>query len=328
MVTFVRINNLYVDARFYEFLRAYDNRVSSLILSFESLDLINYIVVEDSDMVSFLPKNKYKSLDPSVDVCSDGIGRMKIKIGRLLSKLFPMDVISQFIRSGSDVENFVNLYKSHFDTSNVEMVIVEGEEIKKWYHESNYLVPSGNCIGTLWNSCMRYHVRQKFLNFYVKNDFKLLVMLQKDECDQYRVRARALLLEAETTDDSYLPKGTKVKVMDRIYTVYDSDVNTFKKWADDNGYISKFEQNSKSKVFFSVNGENKFISLVFKAKMPYMDYYPYLDTFSYFRYDTGCFYNNCDIRHDYVLVQANGNLEPDSEEHEEYEDDYIPEEDW
>ena len=331
MVNLVRVNrNLYVDNRFYEFLRAYDNRVSALILSFDTLDNINYIVVDDSDMVSVLPKSKYKLLDNGVDPCGDGIGRSKMKVGRILSKLFTKDLVSQFIRSESDIEKFVNLYKSHFDSSNKEVKIVEGEEIKKWYLEDNYLMPNGNCFGTLWNSCMRYHNRQKFLNLYVKNDFKLLVMLEKDEHGRDRVRSRALLVEAETTDDSYLPKGTKVKVMDRIYSVYDSDVNTFKTWAKENGYISKFEQTAKSKVFFSVNDEeNRFISLVLKLQVPHMNYYPYLDTFSYFKWDKGEFYNNCDIRHDYVLVQANGGLEPErNEEDSDFLEEVENDENW
>lgn len=329
MVNSVRVNrNLYVDSRFYEFLRSCDNRVSSLILSFDIIDSINYISIHSSDMISVLPKSKYKVLDGTVDPYSDGIGRMNMKVGRLLTKLFPKEIISQFIRSESDIEHFVNLYKSHFDDSNKEFRIVEGDEIKKWYHEANYLMPNGNCFGTLWNSCMRYQNRLKFLNLYTLNpQFKMLVMLQKDEYGQDKVRARALLVEAETADDSYLPKGTPVKVMDRIYSVFDSDVNTFKKWAKENGYISKYEQTAKSKVFFSVNeDENKFLSLVIKPKQPHLNYYPYLDTFSYFRWDKGEFYNNCEARHDYVLVQATGGLAPENNENEEEE--FIEEDNW
>lgn len=328
MVNSVRINNsLYVDVRFYEFLRSYDNRVSALILSFDTIDSLNYISIHNSDMISFLPKSKYKSLEGDVDPYSDGIGRMNMKVGRLISKLFPKELISQFIRSESDVERFVNLFKSHFDDSLRELRVVEGDEIKKWYNEKNYLMPDDNCFGTLWNSCMRYQERMKFLNFYTDNpEFKMLIMIQKDQYGKEKVRARALLVDAQTTDDSFLPKGTPVKVMDRIYTVYDSDVNTFKKWAADNGYISKYEQTAKSKVFFSVDDENKFISLVLRPKKAHFNYYPYLDTFSYFRWDTGEFFNNCDIRHDYVLVQANGALEPEEPNSDEPE--FIEEDSW
>ena len=154
-------------------------------------------------------------------------------------------------------------------------------------------------------------------------------MLQKDEYGQNKVRARALLVESETTDSDYLPKGSPVKVMDRIYSVYDSDVNIFKKWAKENGYISKFEQTAKSKAFFTVDdGDNKFISLVMRLDNPRIDYYPYLDTFSYFSWSKGEFFNNCDIRHDYVLIQANGMLEPESDNDENHEDDIIEDDGW
>lgn len=327
MVNSVRVNqNLYVDARFYEFLRTYECRVSALILGFDTLDSINFISIHSPEMISVLPKSKYKSLDNNNDPYSDGIGRTNMKVGRLIQKLFPPELIKQFINSESDIEKFVNYFKSHFDESNKDFIIVEGEEIKKWYHENSYLMPSGNCYGTLWNSCMRYQDRQKFLNLYTTNpQFKMLVMTQKDRYGEDKVRARALLVEAETTDDSYLPKGTKVKVMDRIYSVYDSDVITFKTWAKENGYISKYEQTAKSKIFFTtIDDENKYISLKLKLDNPHLNYYPYLDTFSYFRWDKGEFFNNPEIRHDYILVQANGRLEAERNE-DEIEEEFIEE---
>ena len=33
--------------------------------------------------------------------------------------------------------SFVNIYKSWFDPSNFILKVVEGEEIRKWYNESN-----------------------------------------------------------------------------------------------------------------------------------------------------------------------------------------------
>lgn len=320
MVNSIRLNqNLYVDFRFYEFLRTYDSRVSSLILNFDTLDSINFISIHSPDMVSALPKSKYKLIENN-DPYSDGIGRINMKVGRLIQKLFPKELIKQFINSESDIEKFVNYFKSHFDESNKKFIVVEGEEIKKWYCQDNYFIPGGNSRGTLWNSCMRYKNRQKFLDLYTKNSqFKMLVMTQKDSYGEDKVRARALLVEAETTDDSYLPKGTKLKVMDRIYSVYDSDVITFKTWAKENGYISKYEQTAKSKIFFTTaDGENKYISLKVKLDNPHLNYYPYLDTFSYFRWDRGEFYNNPEIRHDYILVQANGRLEAEPNEEEDF----------
>lgn len=324
MIESIRINeDLYVDVRFFEFLKTSCSRVSSLILNFRTLKLVNYISISDnSEMVTLLPKSKFKMVDSGVDPYSDGIGRIEMKIGRLISKLFDSEVINQYVKNQSTIEHFVNSYKSHFDRSNISFKVVDGDDIKKYYLERNYLAPNGNYFGTLWNSCMRYKERQKFLELYVKNpnQFKMLVMIQKVDDVEF-IRGRSLLCNVKTTDDSFLPKGSDVKVMDRIYYLYDSDVIAFKKWASENGYITKFEQNAKSKPFFVVGDENKFISLVLSPEFPHNSYYPYLDTFSYFKYDDGLYYNNIEMNHDYSLIQFNGRLEPDPPEDEDDEND-------
>jgi hypothetical protein len=305
----VRVNRtLWVDSKFYEFIRTSNTRVAALICNFETLPEVRFIAVESSDTISYLPEKKNDNLGLQ-DPFSDGIGRVKVKVGRIVNKLFSKEILQGYV-SPRDVEHFVNSFKSHFDEDNQYYKIVEGEEIKKWYLEDNYLVINGDCRGTLWNSCMRYYKRQPFLDMYSKNSsFKMLCLLTKDEYGEERVRARALLVDAFTEDDSKLPKGTPVKFMDRIYAYYDSDFQKFTKWADENGYIYKYEQNSKSKPYVYFRGEGCVLNMSVKLENYDFRTYPYLDTFSFFNKREGILYNFPDDHYQYELIQADGNIE-------------------
>lgn len=328
----VRVNrHLWVDSKFYEFIRSSNTRVAALICNFETSPEIRFIAVESADTISYLPEKKSQNIGLQ-DPFSDGIGRVKVKVGRIVNKLFSQEILKHYTTS-RDVEYFVNSFKSHFDEDNQWFKIVEGEEIKKWYLEDNYLVLNGECRGTLWNSCMRYPKRQSFLDMYSKNSaFKMLCLLTKDEYGEEKVRARALILDAQTEDDSKLPKGTPVKFMDRIYGFYDSDVQKFIKWADDNGYIYKYEQNAKSKPYVYFKNEGCALPLSVKLENFNFRTYPYLDTFSFFNKSTGMLYNYPDSPYEYELIQADGNLEREenrsNQDNEEVDEDFLIDDDW
>ncbi len=317
-----RINsNLVVDLYIKDFLSC-NCRINNLILSFNTLPEVNYLSTGDKpDTVSYLPLKKVESvLNGNIDPFSDGIGRVNIKVGRLVYKLFDKSLIQEYV-SDFDVENFVNQYKSFFDQSNSRLVIVEGEDIKKYYLDENYYFPDR---GTLWNSCMRYRERQKFLDLYQVNSdkIKMLVLLtQKDEVE--RVKGRALLWN-HVQDGS----GATMKIMDRIYTINDSDVIIFKRWARDNGYITKAYQNAKSQNVFDVDGEEKIINLSVKLDNHKLRYYPYLDTFQFYDEGKGLFHNSYMKPHDYVLIQSNGSRFPPEPEPEPDPDFEPDEQEW
>jgi hypothetical protein len=322
-----RINeNLVVDSQFRDFLSANSSRVVMMILSFITLEDINYIGITDKiDTVSYLPSNKFKFVEENdIDPFSDGIGRQSIKVGRLIFKLFPKNLIDEYIHP-SHIEEFVNLFKSFFDQSNRRLVVVSGEDIRKYYLDKNYAYPDR---GTLWKSCMRYQDRQRFLDLYVvsPDKIKMLVLLVKDELGVEKVKGRALLWE-EVEDMS----GNKLKFMDRIYTIFDSDVFIFKGWARENGYISKMYQNAKSHDLVDINGEETLMNLSVTLENHKLNYYPYLDTFSFYNCKLGRFSNNENKYYDFILVQSNGGLHPpDPEPEPELEDNWINEEqdDW
>jgi hypothetical protein len=261
----------------------------------------NFICIKSEERgtsLTYLPKSKYPKLE-KFDAYGEKIGRTSIKPGRFIKKFFPE--ISEV-----QVDEFVNLFKSHFDQSISELKIVEGSDILKYYNQTNYHAPGLGKIGTLWNSCMRQPERNKFLKLYRDNpnQIKMLVLLTPDG----RVRARALIWYGLTCLD-----GKTWNVLDRIYTVFDHDVPLFKKWAKERGFISKSFQNAKTEKIFDIAGEQKSLDLKCQLENWDFNYYPYLDTFKFFNQYKGTLSNSRKWSWDYCLIQSDGSLEPEPE---------------
>jgi len=315
-------NRLIFDHEMINFLdRGHNMRISQILIHGMS-GLIkeegNFIkrVEGESDTLSYLPKAKYHIIndDNTKDPFGDGIGRTTIKIGRFVRKFLSQSAFEEFNIKDSDVEKFVNFFKSYFNFDPSKMMIVSGEEIKKYYLEENYFRPSGCRYGTLWNSCMRQKERNEFMELYAVNpEAKMLVLFDDDETGR-KVRARALLWDGVKDFDS----DKEYKFMDRIYTVYDHDVVVFKNWAKENGYLSKWEQNAKSEIYVDVDNhpERKHLYLILKNHN--LSWYPYLDTFKYYDVFKGRFSNSSHYDFNYILVQSSGLVERQrEEEHEE-----------
>lgn len=313
-------NRLIFDHEMNNFLDRRNDRISQILIHGMS-GLIkeegNFIKRVDGtiDTLSYLPIKKYSVIqnDHSKDPFGDGVGRQTIKIGRFVKKFLSENAFDEFNIKDSDIEKFVNFYKSYFNYDPTKLKIVEGDEIKKYYLEDNYFEPSGLKYGSLWNSCMRQKERNKFMNLYALNDVKMLVLFSDDE----KVRARALLwdnVKEFKTDNVY-------KFMDRIYYVYDHDVDVFKKWANENGYFSKWEQNAKSELFIDVDGNLERKHLYVLLENHNMSWYPYLDTFKFYNVNKGRFSNSQNWNYNYTLVQSSGLVEREPEYDDEYEGD-------
>jgi hypothetical protein len=297
-----------------DFLSLTSNRINDILIHGDS-ELIseegNFIKNEENDFLSYLPKSKYQK-DADFDPYSKGIGRVKIKIGRFVRKFISEKSFIQFEITDQTIEFFVNSFKSYFNSTTSSIKMIEGTEILKWYLDENYYTPNGMRFGSLWNSCMRYHDRNKYMTLYAKNpNIKMAVFLVDD-----KVRCRALLWnDAKDLD------GKSYKVMDRIYSVYDHDVILFKNWANENGYISKWTQSAKSEKTFDVGGITTTIDLIIKLENYQFRYYPYLDTFKYYNEYKGTFSNSRKWSYDYILIQSNGSVEPEPEPDPEWSDD-------
>ena len=316
-------NRLIFDHEMCNFLERANNRKITSVLLHGMSGLIseegNFICRESGsiDTLSYLPKSKYKVVD-SKDPFSEGIGRVNIKFGRFLKKFLSKSAFSELNITDSEIEKFVNFFKSYFNSSIDNLKVVEGDDILKYYLQDNYFSPNGNMFGTLWNSCMRQSERNKFMKLYAKNpNVKMLVFFS----DNDKVRARALLWEG-VKDHKDTTK--EYKFMDRIYYVYDHDVNVFKDWSRENGYISKWEQNAKSELIFDVDGEITRMQLYVELDSTGLSYFPYLDTFKNFFVRGNRFSNSQNYNFDYILVQSNGQVERDEPEPEpDWEDDDL-----
>lgn len=289
--------------------------IAQILLNGDSKHILlegNFIskVEKEIDMVSFLPVSKFEKVE---DVWNKG--RTPMKIGRFLRKFLNEYSIKNYEIDDIQIEKFVNTFKSYFSRDISKLKIVEGVDILKYYQEDSYHIYGGR-YGSLWNSCMRQYERNKFMKLYADNIDKVKMLVFFD--DNEKIRARALLWEGVRDHND---KDTKYKFMDRIYSFYDHDVDFFKDWAKENGYITKWEQSAKSERDFDLGDRvHSRMSLYVKLENTEQDYFPYLDTFKFYNVDKKRFSNADGFKFDYVLIQSNGAVEREEEEPDEEPD--------
>jgi hypothetical protein len=228
---------------------------------------INFIGVSKSDKtkLSYLTEERMKNMEPSDYWTSSR--RYQIKPGGLVGKVF------KGIHN-SDVECFSNAFRAQLLMDKINFKVVEGEDIRKYYHYSTYNDESSS----LGSSCMKYERCQKFLDIYVKNTglISMVLMLNEDNM----LLGRALLW-----------KNDDFKVMDRIYTENDEMlVPHFKNWADKNGFMYKKNQNWHTTQVFINKGREEVHQISFNVTGDY-SYYPYFDTFKFYDEKSGTLSN-------------------------------------
>jgi hypothetical protein len=243
---------------------AHDSVVASLLLKRRHVkeDLVdepvNYISISsvDKSKISYLTQERINSLPE--DTLWNSSRRFQAKPGGFISKVFK-DIPAR------EVEKFSNFFRSAQKGAGLKLKVVRGREIKHYYSWESYKSDRG----TLGASCMKHDSCQGLLNIYSDNtnEVSMLVLVDSDGL----LVGRALLWDF----DSY-------KIMDRIYTICDEDyAYQFKKWAGENGYLYKSEQNWYNTLFFdSVSKKNQELKLHIKLNDTY-SYYPYMDTFKF-----------------------------------------------
>lgn len=314
------LNGIILEQRLYDFLSVDRTEVSRIFRNYSNTGEINYLTLseENSDCIKFLPRKKVPEIKGWAfdydGVLKSNENKTEIKIGRAIRKLLDF---KKYNISDKQLEDFVNSFKSFFDSSLITFEIVDGERIRDSYLQDNYLYWNTDFGGgTLLSSCMRHLEKMKYLDIYVynPNSVKLVVMYQDINGDK-KVRGRALLWEA--TDEN----GVKVKLMDRIYYTYDSDILTFQKWANENGYSYKTVQGAgEQQSITHLNGLNasKLLSVVLDNSD--FSYYPYLDTFTYLDQRRDTLYNYQHVLTEYTLQQTNGMIEEERDEEEVFDD--------
>lgn len=325
MSNFLKIHNkLNVDENLFNFLNSSGSYIARLFLGLPIQFFtgeFDYFKSESDSIISFRDmKNENEN------------ERIRIRVGRLVSNNKYKIFNEELSKHGHDikdhnVEDFVNSYKSYFEERPVYFKIVEGKEIANWYYEGNYY-SGNNCMGygTLWKSCMKGISKQKFFDIYIQNA-KMLLLLINTEAGEKLV-ARALLWD----NVEVIKKGESVpniKVMDRIYTIFDNDVEKFKRWAVENGYHYKFRQDSRTRDMFVFKEKLEDIEEPKNLKLEisingFFNQYPYLDTFPYHNNNMGRLGNYDHDKWNWYLVQTNGSLyNEDYSSEEDYEYDYI-----
>lgn len=208
----------------------------------------------------------------------------KIKIGRYINRLLDLylgdDPIERRRYTDSDVEKFVNKFISLMEYKQNALDhfrIITGGEIKHWYLLDNY---SGK-TGQLGQSCMRYNMCQEFFDIYIDNPDVCQLLIFTDEND--KLLGRALIWKLEDGSN----------YMDRIYTTRDSNIELFVKWGKENGYTNHYERSS-----------NK--NLIVKVEPKDYTQYPFMDTFKYYKPESGIL-SNKELEKPYLeLQESNG----------------------
>lgn len=162
-----------------------------------------------------------------------------------------------------DWENF--LYALRPTLQEVPLTLVEGEDIRKYYHERNY--SPDQTLTTLHRSCMRHESCQVQMDFYVQNpNVKMLVELD----DNKKVRGRAIVWTL-TNGEVY---------MDRVYG---SEVTTqiFRQYADKQGWFHR-TFNTYTNLTSITNSEGKKLNKSMAVPRPNEhNNMPWMDTFKY-----------------------------------------------
>jgi hypothetical protein len=180
--------------------------------------------------------------------------RTEIQIGRFVTKVLqkttnPLNKIDQ-----NDINDFVDKFKAYRDFQTAKkdkFEVVSGEDIRKWYDESNY----EDAAYHLSNSCMRYERCQDYLDIYTENTGQVSMVIMKGT-NPDKIIGRALIWKLKN-GETYL---------DRPYANNDEDVNLFKEWAKNKGY-----------KIYGDGYQHKEVTL----SKCYFEYYPYMDTFKY-----------------------------------------------
>ena len=248
-------------------------------------DPVNFISVssQDSAKISYLTTERFGQINESEYWTSSR--RFHVKPGGFISKVFKNI-------SAKEVEVFSNLFRAESRKPKFRFEVVSGEEIRTLYHYSRHASDNGS----LGVSCMRYDSCQNMMDIYVENTDKISMLVMFDEFDN--VMGRSLLWHFDSN-----------KIMDRIYTINDEQLPFyFKKWATENGYFFRSQQNwYNSLQFQNINSDRKHLRL--EVKLDNYDFrrYPYLDTFKFFNPDTGTFSNyRPEGRDHYTLCSSDG----------------------
>ena len=219
-----------------------------------------HFTINSRGEMSYTPAGKPTYLSQDKSKWLAGADRMITKYGKGVRK-----ILAEYPEKIDDwiIEVICNKLKAKH-TFVGDFAVVQGEDIRKWYHGENYNIEINT--GSLSGSCMKYSSCQPYMSIYAQNPDKVQMLTVTH---MEKLLARALLW---TTDCGK-------KIMDRIYGS-DKYINAVKAWANNNGYMTKHRQSyDDSTTWVTPTGEtitqNYFVTLKYYPNQPL----PYFDTF-------------------------------------------------
>ena len=243
--------------------------------------------------------------------------RNPVKLGKFINTFFPNKYMPGEIETFTDKFKFL---QKGGTVKDVDVEIVEGEEIKKWYLYSNYFALKG----TLGDSCMRYERCQNYFDIYTKNPdiCKMACIFKEDESGNKKLAARAILWKVTSKGS-----GDFEWFMDRQYSISDTEILTLRNWAIKRGYAYK-TQNSFGE-YKLVTHNNKDFHCNMQIQLGDFDYdmFPYMDTFKRYEPENKVLFNDDEEKEGfYVLDSTSGRFtETNRGVYSEWIGDVIPE---
>jgi hypothetical protein len=243
----------------------------------------NYIDIgKDSDTITFTDNKKAEKLFSEL---SDKDLSYRDILDQIFSKQRQPMKIGGFVRSflkssgknytDKEIHDFVNMYKSFAENEN-NFKLVSGDDISLWYNVNNY----EEVKSTLGSSCMR-EVDKEYFEIYTKNPDKVSLLILMGRKDTNKIRGRAIVWKAETSNDSY----KSITFMDRVYYTDDSDLFKFQNYAKEKGWGYKSNNDSKREVKLTINADSFYTNVSVDLENSIFSYYPYLDTLKYLNSD-------------------------------------------
>lgn len=224
--------------------------------------------------------------------------RNDVKLGRLINALLPGKY------GPGDIEEFTNKFKASLSKQSEYFKEVSGEDISYWYNSDNYKEMSGQ----LGNSCMAK--KSGLFSLYTENPkvCKLLILVEDD-----KLIGRAIVWKLSSIAIYGKEPVQDLWFMDRQYTIADSDVEKFKNYAKEKGWIYKSSNNHHSLGNVTIGGEEKNATLTVEVKAKNYSRYPYMDTFRRLDPNEGILYNDDDndesYEGQYILNDTGGGYE-------------------
>ena len=244
--------------------------------------------------ISVINKSRLRFVDLSKLPFSQN--RNPIKVGKGVQSLLKSAGV-EF--TPAEIEQFTNKFKSEFDRFNdafKNFELVSGNDIHYWYQSENYL--HGRSKGQLSNSCMS-SASERWLQIYTQNTDVCSLLILKDDDQTDKIKGRALVWKLSFPADT--------TYVDRIYTHDDSDLELFKQYIAQEGWMLKkrYTSSTDDTTMIAPDGtEVRPRNLEVRVKPKEYSGYPYLDTLKWYSPNSGIL--STDSSGEYQLEDTGG----------------------